>query len=166
MYKKIFIFIALILFVFSCDNFNLVDDIDVKKISHQIEDINQNKNDNLSKDVLRNIPSRIMYIVKENGIIYFDLELLEYNPNFLPGISDFFIENKSQDIKAYIDKNTKSYNCSGVPDGTKRSADILVDLDYTINNIENWLLNEGDYPIYYFDIDDDYIENIYEQCLP
>lgn len=106
-------------------------------------------------------PGEIKQIFEENGSTYLTLDMLTMNKDFQPGVTDFFL-NESPTIRDLaIAKNAKAFTC-----GTENIPDISVTVETIIMNIQN-ILSGGQSSIsYYFDIDDNKINTIYEQCLP
>lgn len=106
-------------------------------------------------------PGAITNVSEKDWTTYFTLDMLTANPDFQPGVTDFFL-NESPTIRDLaIAKNAKAFTC-----GTENIPDVSVAIETIIMNVQNTLSSGQSQTTYYFDIDDNKINTIYEQCLP
>lgn len=125
------------------------------------------KNEEISNTLEKwvNTPAEIKTISVKNNVTFLSIDILSHNPKFLPGVTDFFI-NQSEKIRdVSINDNTKSYLCGAGEDDNYNTADVPTDTGNLLAAIQRRLSNK-EYPIYYFDIDNNVVGSIYEQCLP
>jgi hypothetical protein len=102
-----------------------------------------------------NTPAEIKKLYIKDSFSYLSLDVLSPNPNFLPGENDFFINQNDKLREVKIDDNTRFYKCGPGPDNQDTTADVESDVKELRASV-----------IYYFDITDSLVKNIYEQCLP
>lgn len=124
-------------------------------------------NDELSNvsEKWTNTPAEIKSIFLKNKITFLSIDILSHNPKFLPGITEFFINQSEKIREVSVNDNTKSYSCGVGPDGEQNTADVSMDTKTFLETIQKNLLNNG-YTTFYFDINNDVVQSIYEQCLP
>ena len=107
-------------------------------------------------------PAEIKTIVQESWTTILTLDMLTMNPNFQPGVNDFFINQNPKLRDIAISNETKAFNC-----GNDNKPDVSVSLETIIAYIQQRLTDTTNWPItYYFDIADGKINTIYQQCLP
>ena len=127
--------------------------------------LNKNEElDNVSEKWI-NTPAEIKSISVKNKITYLSIDILSHNPKFLPGVTEFFINQSTKLREVSINDDTKSYLCGAGPDGNDNTADVLVDTNNLLAAIQKKLSNK-EYSTYYFDINSNIVQSIYEQCLP
>lgn len=112
-----------------------------------------------------NTPAEINSVLTKDGETYFMINILSPNPDFKPGISDFFINKSNQLREVLISDDTKTYICGAGLDGNETTADNETDTKEVVTFIKN-LISLNQKAIYYFDIDNNTVQNIYQQCLP
>jgi hypothetical protein len=113
-----------------------------------------------------NAPAEIKELYTKNDTTYLSIDILSKNPNFNPGVTDFFINQSDKLREVKIDNDTKFYKCGLGPDNIDTTADISSSTNDLLARIQQKLA-EKDLPlIYYFDITGGAVGNIYEQCLP
>lgn len=112
-----------------------------------------------------NTPADIKSISLKDNITYLSIDILSLNPDFLPGKTQFFINQSTKLREVSINSNTKSYLCGAGADNNYTTADISTSTTGLLDGIQNKLLNK-EYTTYYFDITDANVQAIYEQCLP
>ncbi len=105
-------------------------------------------------------PAEIKAISEKNGTTYLTLDMMTLNPNFQPGVNDYFLNQNSKLRELAIDTNTKAFNCDNT------TPTISVPLTNVIDIIHQWLTNNNERLTYFFDIEDGKINTIYQQCLP
>lgn len=111
-------------------------------------------------------PAEIKEISENNGTISLTLDMLSLNPDFQPGITDYFL-NKNPKLRTLpIAQNAKAYNCGPWKDGNDNSPDVEVSVTDVITNMQQRLANANGRLTYFFDIDNGKINTIYQQCLP
>lgn len=125
---------------------------------------NQNEEANVSEKWV-NTPAEIKSMSTENKITFLSIDILSHNPGFLPGVTEFFINQSTKLREVSVDDNTKSYLCGAGPDDNENTADVSTDTQSLLAVIKDKLLNKG-YTTYYFDINGGVVQSIYEQCLP
>jgi hypothetical protein len=116
-------------------------------------------------EIFQNQPGEVKSITN-TGVNEWVLEvdLLTHNPNFLPGINDFFMNQNSKIRNLNVNSSTQTYFCGAGPDNNDTTADIIQNTSNFIQYVQN-MLNEG-VKYYYFDISGTEITAIYQQCLP
>jgi hypothetical protein len=112
-----------------------------------------------------NTPAEIKNVFVRDGVTYLTIDILSRNPDFIPGVSDFFINKNDQLREVIISRETKTYICGAGLDGNETTADNQTDTKGVITFIEN-LISLNQKAIYYFDIENNIVQNIYQQCLP
>ncbi len=130
-----------------------------------------------SQEVFKNQPGAIRSLaVSGNNQWIFSVDLLSYNPHWLPGVDStggFFINQDPKIRNLTVTKNTEAYNCGG-PDGDGGKPGLLVDTSSFISQIQadinsgNYTVKKGQYggPVRYLDINGSNITAMYQQCLP
>jgi hypothetical protein len=97
-----------------------------------------------------------------------EVDLLSFNPDFLPGASgrdgEFFINQNIKIRNLNVTVNTKTYDCGAGHDNNDTTPDVVEGVSSFIANIQN-MISEGEATAY-FDIQGTEITAIYEQCLP
>lgn len=126
-----------------------------------------NKNEELDNvsETLVNTPAEIKSIFVKNKITYLSIDILSRNPEFLPGVTEFFVNESTRLTEVHINNNTKAYLCGAGPDGNDTTADVLADTNDFLATIQKKLSNK-EYSTYYFDINSNIVQSIYGQCLP
>jgi|SRR3989338_782715 len=120
--------------------------------------------------------------IKAEGVNQWNLavDILEHNPDFLPGVTDFFINKNPSIANLTVTTGTKTYLCGAGPDGNETTPDVLentgVYMIYVQNviNSNKSLVQQGiggvenitDWATLYFDIDGVNVTSMYQQCLP
>lgn len=112
-----------------------------------------------------NTPAEIKSISVKNKTTFLSIDILSRNPKFVPGVTEFFINQSTKLREVSVNDNTKSYLCGAGPDGNDTTADVSVDTKNILAAIQKKLLNK-EYSTYYFDINNNDVQAIYEQCLP
>jgi hypothetical protein len=130
-----------------------------------------------TQEVFKNQPGAIRSLaVSGNNQWMFSVDLLSYNPHWLPGVDStgrFFINQDPKIRNLTVTKNTKAYDCGG-PDGNGVKPGLLVDTSSFISQIQadintgNYTVKKGQYggPVRYLDITGSNITAMYQQCLP
>ncbi len=113
-----------------------------------------------------NMPARILSYNEGYGDKTLMLDKLVHNPDFLPGLTEFFMNNGEEIESFVVNSGTKVYSCGEGGDNDWTTADVEIPLETLIDLIRTRdPLNE--LPVdRYFDIEENVIKNIYEQCLP
>ena len=112
-------------------------------------------------------PAEIKKIFEENGTTYLTLDILTINKDFQPGVTDFFINQNPKLRDIAINENTKAYDCGAGPDNNATTPDVSVSVQTVLDSMQQWLATSGNWPLtYYFDIKNNTINTIYQQCLP
>ena len=88
---------------------------------------------------------------------------MSHNPNFNLTETSSLINQSPKLRQAYISENTKSYICSDGADKYKNPASVLVDTKTITDKISNSILKKLS-PIYYFDIENNIVQAIYQSC--
>ena len=114
----------------------------------------------------KNTPAEIKDLYTKNSITYFSIDILTPNPNFLPGENDFFINQSKKLREVRIDNDTKFYKCGPGPDNIDTTADVSSSINDLLTYIQQKITKKDRPVIYYFDITESVVKNIYEQCLP
>lgn len=129
------------------------------------------------QEVFKNQPGAIRSLaVSGSNQWMLSVDLLSYNPNWLPGVDStggFFINQNPKVRNLTATKNTKTYNCGG-PDGDGGKPGLLVNTPSFISRIQadintgNYTIKKGQYggPVRYLDINGSSITAMYMQCLP
>jgi hypothetical protein len=112
-----------------------------------------------------NTPAEIKNVFIKDGVTYLTVDILSRNLDFIPGVSDFFINKNEQLREVAISAETKTYICGAGLDGNDTTADNQTDTKGVITFIKN-LISLNQKAIYYFDIENGVVQNIYQQCLP
>jgi len=123
------------------------------KVREILQTAYNQETDNIPGGILKKVPAEIKKKYNKNGQIYLSIDILSWNPDFVPGLARFFINQSTKLKEVYLENTTKAYGCK------ETIADMPYPLDEFTNNA-----NEGD--TYYFDIQNDAITSIYGQCLP
>jgi len=98
--------------------------------------------------------------VNEYNSKEFTLDFLEHNPKFLPGINDFFL-NKDKKARVFkLSQDIKYFECND-----ESSPKIVKDTSSVFETLKK-KSQEKQKVIYYFDIKNNEIVAIYQQCLP
>lgn len=113
-----------------------------------------------------NTPAEVKKVSIKDNTTYLSLDILEQNPDFQPGITDFFVNPDSKVVEVSISDDTKSYICGAGADDDFNTADVSISTQTTIENMQQRISNNNGKLSYYFDIEDNMIKNIYQQCLP
>ncbi len=109
--------------------------------------------------------AEIKNIVTNEDTAILSIDTLEHNPDFLPGFSGPFL-NKSEELKeVIIDERTRAYHCGAGADNEDTTPDIFVSNSEIMDEIKQWLSN-GDVLNYYFDVENNFVKNMYQMCLP
>lgn len=115
-----------------------------------------------AEETQKNIPGEIKHIYKKNGITYLSIDILSPNPDFLPGLTPFFV-NQSTKVSEVQIKNTAIISgCLSSSDNTTSTNEQYSVQDF-INTIKQ---NPDENYTYYFYILDNKITSVYNQCLP
>lgn len=103
------------------------------------------------------------------------VDLLTHNPNFIPGVSGFFINQNPKIRNLNVTNTTNTYLCGAGPDGNETTADVPQNTSSFMQGVQS-RINEfnqlniqqqlATYVAYYFDIERTDITAIYQQCLP
>ena len=117
---------------------------------------------NKKEEVFKKQPGEIKSItVSGNDQWLLTVDLLSHNPDFLPGISSYFINQNPKIRNLTVIKDTKSFICGAGPDKNDTTPDIAQNTSVFLSNIE-----KREYKTVYFDIQGSNISAMYQQCLP
>ncbi|MFZ2310572.1 MAG: hypothetical protein WAW11_03445 [Patescibacteria group bacterium] len=141
----------------------MTNDSDQDKDSKMAENINTGVERPVEKWI--NTPAEINKVFTRDGATYCMINILSLNPDFQPGVSDFFINKSNQIREVLISGDTKTYICGAGLDGNETTADNQTETNGVITFIKN-LISLNQKAIYYFDIENNKVQNIYQQCLP
>lgn len=141
----------------------MIDDSEQYKTIKLAENINAEVERPLEKWL--NTPAEVKNVFVRDGVTYLTIDILSRNPDFSPGVSAFFINTNNQLREAIISGETKTYICGAGLDGNETTADNQTDTNGVITFIKN-LISLNQKAIYYFDIENNIVKNIYQQCLP
>ena len=112
-------------------------------------------------------PAEVKAVFEQDGITHLSIDILTHNPDFLPGVTDFFINKNLKLRDVTLNSDSKAYRCGAGTDGEDTTPDVPTSLQQLINDIQKTLAtNDGRGLMYYFDIDGALLKIIYEQCLP
>ncbi len=103
------------------------------------------------------VPAKLAYLYVTKEYSNVSLDVLDLNPNFVPWVNDYFINENSKTREAVIINKTKFYKC-----WSKSTALWSVLVNDKDKKLTDW--NVG--WIYYFDIENGIVKTIYESCLP
>lgn len=136
---------------------------DVGSISDQIKHL-----DEFSwAEYYHNVPANIVnihYVKGETTVL--SLDFLTHNPDFQPGVTDFFI-NQNLKLRDFTVMNeTKYYKCGSGLDGNDTTPDVRASVEYFISFVSQELLRKNTRLSFYFYITGNTVKNIYQQCLP
>lgn len=111
-------------------------------------------------------PAEIINVFQKDSITYLTLDMLTINKDFKPGVTDFFINQNPKLRDFAINNVTKAYNCGKGTDGNETTPDVSTPVETVIAHIQQILTSNNWRLTYYFDLQDNKINTIYEQCLP
>lgn len=128
-------------------------------------------------------PAAVQKIVADGKNWTVSLDLLTRNPDFQPGLNDFFL-NQNPKVRVFsITPNTKMYKCDLGADDNATTPDVMVApydfMKAMVSSHSSMLAEynrsisekfdykyERQYPTYYFDTEGSVVAAIREQCLP
>lgn len=119
--------------------------------------VNTNLLETRTRSDWEKIPAKLAYLYATKEYIDIALDLLDLNPNFIPWVNDYFINENENTREAVIVSKTKFYKC-----WSKSTALGYVEVENKEKKLTDW--NVG--WIYYFDIENGIVKTIYESCLP
>jgi hypothetical protein len=146
-----------------------VDVLVVKKDEDRYEKITESfektaRSLRLNSDIpmISNQPGKIysFWYHPENFRWQFDIDLLEHNKNYVPGEISYFLETGERLLDLYSDEETKYYLCEGVYP-TKE-----VVWEEFSKVIRRGFDDPSKVHYGYFDIKEDLVISMYQQCLP
>jgi len=114
----------------------------------------------------KNTPAEIKDISFVGNDTILSLDLLSLNPDFKPGQNSYFLNKNKKIRRIKISGKTKVLNCGLGKDENETTADIEIPINEFINNLKGSLSVKDGVVIYYFDIENNVANCIYEQCLP
>lgn len=119
-------------------------------------------NEESQKEVFKEQPGEIKSItVLGDNQWLLVIDLLSRNPDFLPGISPFFINQNLKIRNLIVTKDTKAFICGAGLDKNVTTSDIAQNLSIFMSDIK-----KQEYKTVYFDIQGSNITAMYQQCLP
>jgi len=74
---------------------------------------------------------------------YLTVDMLTTNPNFLPGKTDFFINQSPKLRDVRITTKTKAYDCGAGPDKNATTPDVSVSVQTVLDSMNQRLATTG-----------------------
>lgn len=111
-------------------------------------------------------PAEIKQITEKNWTTMLTLDMLTMNPDFQPGITDFFINQNPKLREFAITAATTAFNCGAGSDNNENTPDVSVSIQDMIATMQQQLTGDNVKLTYYFDIANNTITSIHQQCLP